>query len=120
MELCKKYCRTDTRITLIHKEINGGQSEGRNLGIEWFSGNYSTILKNPKTRESLYQFEISRKNPYGITSVFRSKKAFAGDVEAAMFSALQVDYLLFLDSDNAWMPELVQECLNCAKGVDML
>ena len=38
LELCKKYCRADTRITLIHKEYNGGLSEGRNLGIEWFSG----------------------------------------------------------------------------------
>ena len=120
LELCKKYYRADTRITLIHKEYNGGLSEGRNLGIEWFSGDYSTKLQNPKTRESLYQFEISGENPYGITNIFRSKKAFVGDVEASAFNAPSIDYLLFLDSSDAWNPELVQECIKHTKSVELV
>ena len=120
LELCKKYCRADTRITLIHREYNGGLSESCNIGIEWFSGNYATKLQNPKTRESLYQFEISGENPYGITNIFRSKKAFVGDVEASAFNAPSIDYLLFLDSDDVWNPELVQECVKHAKGTELV
>ena len=37
LEICKKYCRSDVRITLIHKQYNGGVSELRNAAIEWFS-----------------------------------------------------------------------------------
>ena len=54
LEICKKYCRSDARITLIHKQYNGGVSEARNVAIEWFSikRGFYTLL-NPKTRESL-------------------------------------------------------------------
>ena len=37
LEICKKYCRSDVRITLIHKQYNSGMSEARNVAIEWFS-----------------------------------------------------------------------------------
>ena len=37
LEICKKYCRSDVRITLIHKHYNSGMSEARNVAIQWFS-----------------------------------------------------------------------------------
>ena len=66
LEICKKYCRSDVRITLIHKQYNGGLSETRNAAIEWFSvggGGIFYTLENPKTRESLYAFTAQGENP---------------------------------------------------------
>ena len=38
LEICKQYCKSDARVTFIHKQYNGGLSETRNVAIEWFSG----------------------------------------------------------------------------------
>ena len=122
LEICKKYCRSDVRITLIHKQYNGGLSETRNAAIEWFSiGKYFYALENPKTRESLYAFSVKGENPYKITRIYKAKKLFkGGDVEAYSFCAPRIDYLIFLDSDDTWKQELVQECLQCAQGMDIV
>ena len=52
LEICKKYCRSDVRITLIHKQYNSGMSEARNVAIEWFSvgggGAFFILLRIPK------------------------------------------------------------------------
>ena len=122
LEICKKYCRSDVRITLIHKQYNGGLSETRNAAIEWFSiGKYFYTLQNPKTRESLYAFSVKGENPYKITRIYKAKKLFkGGDVEAYSFCAPRIDYLVFLDSDDTWKQELVQECLQCAQGMDIV
>ena len=122
LEICKKYCRSDVRITLIHKQYNGGLSETRNAAIEWFSiGKYFYTLQNPKTRESLYAFSVKGENPYKITRIYKAKKLFkGGDVEAYSFCAPRIDYLIFLDSDDTWKQELVQECLQCAQGMDIV
>lgn len=121
LEICKKYCRSDVRITLIHKQYNGGVSEARNVAIEWFSiGKYFYTLQNPKTRESLYSFSVKGENPYKITRIYKAKKLFKGDAEAYSFCAPRIDYVVFLDSDDTWKQELVQECLQCAQGMDVV
>lgn len=118
LELLKKFARADMRVSVIHKDYNGGVSESRNLGIEWFSGEYTCAVENLKTKSHLLSFNVSGYNPYGITKIYKSKKFFAkGDNH---FNAPRIDYILFLDSDDVWRENLVEECLKHANGIDVV
>ncbi|EAL4156536.1 glycosyltransferase family 2 protein, partial [Campylobacter jejuni] len=74
--IAKEYTLKDERFILFDKK-NGGLSSARNVGIEYFSGEY--ILKN-KTQiletNSLIEFNIEGNNPYEIYTVYKSYKAF--------------------------------------------
>ncbi|MCI5969435.1 glycosyltransferase family 2 protein [Helicobacter sp.] len=123
LELLKKFARADVRVSVIHKEYNGGISECRNVGVEWFAGSYACEVENPSTREALYGFRVKGENPYKITRLHKSKKAFAkGAFEfgGGGFIAPKIDYILFLDSDDVWKENLVWECLKRANGVDVV
>lgn len=39
-KLCDQFCEKDSRVSVIHKEINQGLAEARNTGIEYASGKY--------------------------------------------------------------------------------
>ena len=42
-DVCKRFCKTDKRIKLVHKK-NGGLSSARNLGIELCVGEFITFI----------------------------------------------------------------------------
>lgn len=118
LELLKKFARLDSRVSVIHKDYNGGLSECRNVGIEWFKGDYSCQIENPNTRETLFGFGVIGANPYGITTIYKSKKFF--NKGKSDFSAPKIDYILFLDSDDTWKENLVEECMKHAEGMDIV
>ncbi|WP_180379508.1 glycosyltransferase family 2 protein [Campylobacter lanienae] len=95
LDIAKDYAKNDPRITIINKQ-NGGQLSARNAGIEYFSGEYS--LEYCKNIDGLEEYNIKCNNPLNIYNILNQNKINV---------VSQIDYLIFLDSDDYW--EL--ECL---------
>lgn len=59
VEIAKSYCLNDSRFILIDKKINEGQSEARNVGLNFLKGDFSFQKqdKNQYTILEIPQFE---------------------------------------------------------------
>ncbi|EHN8266325.1 glycosyltransferase family 2 protein, partial [Campylobacter jejuni] len=110
----------DKRFILFDKE-NGGLSSARNVGIEYFSGEYK--LKNITTQikeNSLIEFNIEGNNPYEIYTVYKSYKAFNNEKDLGNFTYPNIDYIIFLDSDDYWELNCIEECVPRMDGVEVV
>ncbi|WP_291952572.1 glycosyltransferase family 2 protein [Campylobacter sp.] len=120
LNIAKEYTLKDERFILFDKE-NGGQSTARNVGIEYFSGEYK--LKNITTqinKNSLIEFELSDSNPYNIYKAYKSPKAFNNEKDLTNFSYPIIDYIIFLDSDDYWELNCIEECVPRMEGVEIV
>ncbi|EAH6869476.1 glycosyltransferase family 2 protein [Campylobacter lari] len=118
--IAKEYTLKDKRITLFDKK-NGGQSTARNVGIEYFSGEYKLKNKTQTLKEnSLIEFNIEGNNPYEIYTVYKSYKAFNDEQDLTNFTYPIIDYIIFLDSDDYWELNCIEECVPRMEGVDVL
>ncbi|TDJ87591.1 glycosyltransferase family 2 protein [Campylobacter volucris] len=120
LNIAKEYTLKDERITLFDKE-NGGLSSARNVGIEYFSGEYK--LKNITTQikeNSLIEFNIDGNNPYNIYRVYKSYKAFNNEQDLINFTYPIIDYIIFLDSDDYWELNCIEECVPRMDGVEVV
>lgn len=108
LDIAKDYAKNDPRITIINKQ-NGGQSSARNVGIEYFSGEYS--LTYHQNTDGLHEHYIKGNNPLNIYNILNQNKINV---------APQIDYLIFLDSDDYWELECIEECVNRMVGVDIV
>ncbi|MFG5131659.1 glycosyltransferase family 2 protein [Campylobacter lari] len=120
LNIAKEYTLKDKRITLFDKK-NGGQSSARNVGIEYFSGEYKLKNKTQTLKEnSLIEFNIEGNNPYEIYTVYKSYKAFNNEQDLISFTYPIIDYIIFLDSDDYWELNCIEECVPRMDGVDVL
>ncbi|EOB0540048.1 glycosyltransferase family 2 protein [Campylobacter coli] len=120
LNIAKEYTLKDKRITLFDKK-NGGQSTARNVGIEYFSGEYKLKNKTQTIKEnSLIEFNIEGNNPYEIYTVYKSYKAFNDEKDLTKFTYPIIDYIIFLDSDDYWELNCIEECVPRMDGVDVL
>ncbi|HFP7510272.1 TPA: glycosyltransferase family 2 protein [Campylobacter jejuni] len=120
LNIAKEYTLKDKRITLFDKK-NGGQSTARNVGIEYFSGEYKLKNKTQTLKEnSLIEFNIEGNNPYEIYTVYKSYKAFNDEQDLTNFTYPIIDYIIFLDSDDYWELNCTEECVPRMDGVDVL
>ncbi|MBX2336581.1 glycosyltransferase family 2 protein, partial [Campylobacter coli] len=95
LNIAKEYTLKDKRITLFDKK-NGGQSTARNVGIEYFSGEYKLKNKTQTIKEnSLIEFNIEGNNPYEIYTVYKSYKAFNNEQDLTSFTYPIIDYIIF-------------------------
>ncbi|TXE87453.1 glycosyltransferase family 2 protein, partial [Campylobacter volucris] len=120
LKIAKEYTLKDERFILFDKE-NGGQSTARNVGIEYFSGEYK--LKNITTQikeNSLIEFELDGNNPYNIYKVYKSYKAFNNEQDLINFTYPIIDYIIFLDSDDYWELNCIEECVPRMDGVEIV
>lgn len=120
LNIAKEYTLKDERITLFDKE-NGGQSTARNVGIEYFSGEYK--FKNITTQikeNSLIEFELDGNNPYNIYKVYKSYKAFNNKKDLTHFTYPIINYIIFLDSDDYWELNCIEECVPRMDWVEVL
>lgn len=108
LNIAKEYAKNDPRFTIINKQ-NGGQSSARNIGIEYFSGEYS--LKYCQNIDGLEKYNIKGNNPLQIYNILNQNKINA---------IPQIDYLIFLDSDDYWQLECIEECVSRMDGVDIV
>ncbi|EAJ0329791.1 glycosyltransferase, partial [Campylobacter lari] len=120
LNIAKEYTLKDKRITLFDKK-NGGQSTARNVGIEFFSGEYKLKNKIQTIKEnSLIEFNIEGNNPYEIYTVYKSYKAFNNEQDLINFTYPIIDYIIFLDSDDYWELNCIEECVPRMDGVDVV
>ncbi|MCV3430664.1 glycosyltransferase [Campylobacter lari] len=120
LNIAKEYTLKDKRITLFDKK-NGGLSSARNVGIEYFSGEYKLKNKTQTIKEnSLIEFNIEGNNPYEIYTVYKSYKAFNNEQDLTSFTYPSIDYIIFLDSDDYWELNCIEECVPRMDGVDVL
>ncbi|EAL7742989.1 TPA: glycosyltransferase family 2 protein, partial [Campylobacter coli] len=118
--IAKEYTLKDKRITLFDKK-NGGQSSARNVGIEYFSGEYKLKNKTQTIKEnSLIEFNIEGNNPYEIYTVYKSYKAFNDEQDLTNFTYPIIDYIIFLDSDDYWELNCIEECVPRMDGVEVV
>ncbi|MCR6573840.1 glycosyltransferase family 2 protein [Campylobacter insulaenigrae] len=114
LNIAKEYTLKDERFILFDKE-NGGLSSARNVGIEYFSGEYK--LQSTNTENDLIEFNVEN-NHYNIYKAYKSSKAFNNNLEN--FSHPLIDYIIFLDSDNSWELNCIEECVNKMSNVEVL
>ncbi|TWO27227.1 glycosyltransferase [Campylobacter insulaenigrae] len=114
LNIAKEYTLKDERFILFDKE-NGGLSSARNVGIEYFSGEYK--LQSINTENDLIEFDVEN-NHYNIYKAYKSSKAFNNNLEN--FSHPLIDYIIFLDSDNSWELNCIEECVNKMSNVEVL
>ncbi|XAK36379.1 glycosyltransferase family 2 protein [Campylobacter coli] len=120
LNIAKEYTLKDKRITLFDKK-NGGQSTARNVGIEYFSGEYKLKNKTQSIKEnSLIEFNIEGNNPYEIYTVYKSYKAFNNEKDLTKFTYPIIDYIIFLDSDDYWELSCIEECVPRMDGVEVV
>ncbi|EAJ5919657.1 glycosyltransferase family 2 protein, partial [Campylobacter jejuni] len=120
LNIAKEYTLKDKRITLFDKK-NGGLSSARNVGIEYFNGEYKLKNKTQTIKEnSLIEFNIEGNNPYEIYTVYKSYKAFNNEQDLTNFTYPIIDYIIFLDSDDYWELNCIEECVPRMDGVDVV
>ncbi|HEG3943458.1 TPA: glycosyltransferase family 2 protein [Campylobacter jejuni] len=120
LNIAKEYTLKDKRIILFDKK-NSGLSSARNVGIEYFSGEYKLKNKTQTIKEnSLIEFNIEGNNPYEIYTVYKSYKAFNNEQDLTNFTYPIIDYIIFLDSDDYWELNCIEECVPRMDGVDVV
>ncbi|EAK0804595.1 glycosyltransferase family 2 protein [Campylobacter lari] len=120
LNIAKEYTLKDKRITLFDKK-NGGLSSARNVAIEYFSGEYKLKNKTQTIKEnSLIEFNIEGNNPYEIYTVYKSYKAFNNEQDLTNFTYPIIDYIIFLDSDDYWELNCIEECVPRMDGVEVV
>ncbi|EHB2862421.1 glycosyltransferase family 2 protein, partial [Campylobacter coli] len=120
LSIAKEYTLKDKRITLFDKK-NGGQSSARNVGIEYFSGEYKLKNKTQTIKEnSLIEFNLEDNNPYEIYTVYKSYKAFNNEKDLTKFTYPNIDYIIFLDPDDYWRLDAVEQCVIRCQDVDLI
>ncbi|ELZ2672183.1 glycosyltransferase family 2 protein [Campylobacter jejuni] len=113
LNIAKEYTLKDKRIILFDKK-NGGLSSTRNVGIEYFSGEYET--QYIEKENELNVFKIIGDNPQNIYKIYKYKNALASD----KLEISKIDYIIFLDSDNYWELNCIEECVVRMQNVDVL
>ncbi|ECQ7389601.1 glycosyltransferase family 2 protein [Campylobacter jejuni] len=120
LNIAKEYTLKDKRITLFDKE-NGGLSSARNIGIEYFSGEYKLKNKTQHIKEnSLIEFQLDGNNPYNIYKAYKSSQAFNNEKDLTNFTYPNIDYIIFLDSDDYWELNCIEECVPRMDGVEVV
>ncbi|OOX93755.1 hypothetical protein BOO83_08450 [Campylobacter coli] len=120
LSIAKEYTLKDKRITLFDKK-NGGQSSARNVGIEYFSGEYKFKNKTQAIKEnSLIEFNLEGNNLYEIYTVYKSYKAFNNEKDLVNFTYPNIDYIIFLDPDDYWRLDTIEQCITRCKNVDLI
>ncbi|HBK1802576.1 TPA: glycosyltransferase, partial [Campylobacter jejuni] len=121
LNIAKEYTLKDERFILFDKE-NGGQSTARNVGIEFFSKEYDFKNITQELKEnSLVEFKLDNEdNPYNIYKIYKSSNFFKNKDELLNFKAPDIDYIIFLDSDDYWELNCIEECVPRMDGVEVV
>ncbi|MBK1992427.1 glycosyltransferase family 2 protein [Campylobacter sp. 2018MI35] len=118
--IAKEYTLKDERLILFDKK-NGGHSSAKNVGIEYFSGEYTFKNKTQiLEKNSLIEFNIEGDNPYEIYRVYKSCKAFKTTKDLTNFIYPSIDYIIFLDSDDYWELDCIEKCVSRMNGINVL
>ncbi|HDZ5087819.1 TPA: glycosyltransferase family 2 protein [Campylobacter jejuni] len=112
LNIAKKYALKDERIIIIDKK-NGGLSSARNTGIDFFAQRYNFQFE--KENQGLLEFKIVGDNSLNIYSVYKKDTKINQN-----FKIPKVDYIIFLDSDDFWKLNCIEECVKRINNVDIV
>lgn len=121
LNIAKEYALKDKRITLFDKK-NGGQSTARNVGIEYFSGEFcfGVVDNNFKTNGDLVEFCIKNQNDRNIYKIYKSSIFFKNEEEILNFKNPSIDFIVFIDPDDYWSLNCIEECVKRSNGMDIV
>ncbi|HEG3340447.1 TPA: glycosyltransferase [Campylobacter jejuni] len=122
LNIAKEYTLKDERFILFDKE-NGGQSTARNVGIEYFSGDFCFNIINEELqvdKHQLVEFSIKNNNSRAIRKIYKSSNYFANKKEAINFKNPNIDFIVFLDPDDYWTLDCIEECVKRSDNVDIV
>lgn len=122
LNIAKEYALKDERF-IIFDIKNSGQSTARNVGIEYFEGNFcfnivSKELQNNK--EYLVEFFVKNNNSHAINKIYKSSNCFVNEEEMINFKNPNIDFIVFLDPDDYWTLDCVEECIKRSDNVDVV
>ncbi|EAH8202207.1 glycosyltransferase family 2 protein, partial [Campylobacter lari] len=66
------------------------------------------------------EFNIEGNNPYEIYTIYKSYKAFNNEQDLTSFTYPIIDYIIFLDSDDYWELNCIEECVPRMDGVEVV
>ncbi|EJN4902086.1 glycosyltransferase family 2 protein, partial [Campylobacter jejuni] len=70
---------------------------------------------------SLVEFKLDNEdNPYNIYKIYKSSNFFKNKDELLNFKAPDIDYIIFLDSDDYWELNCIEECVPRMDGVEVV
>lgn len=105
LELVKAFIQKDRRIVCLHKTKNEGSAMSRNAGIEYFVNAGGGDLEARKEGDLCFY-------KLGLSTLIKHQDHN---------NACSISHIIFLDSDDVWNPNLLQECLRVAKrGIDIV
>ncbi|MBF7044554.1 glycosyltransferase family 2 protein [Campylobacter volucris] len=113
LNIAKEYTLKDERITLFDKE-NGGLSSARNTGIEFFYKEYDLSFIGKEDDFGI--FEIINHNLQKVKKIYKNQNAIKNNT----LEIPNIDYIIFLDSDNFWKLDCIDECVKKMSNVDVL
>ncbi|EJG4437559.1 glycosyltransferase family 2 protein, partial [Campylobacter jejuni] len=61
-----------------------------------------------------------KNNPYNIYKIYKSSNFFKNKDELLNFKAPDIDYIIFLDSDDYWELNCIEECVPRMDGVEVV
>ena len=101
LDIAKEYVKKDSRFVLLDKE-NGGQSQARNVGIDYFANN----LEIGGGQQANF-------NPYNIKQIYTYKNLNSSLRDSTItIIPPKVSYLIFLDPDDYWEKDCLQSCID--------
>ncbi len=59
-------------------------------------------------------------NPYNIYKAYKSSQAFNNEKDLTNFTYPNIDYIIFLDSDDYWELNCIEECVPRMDGVEVV
>ncbi|HEB9328844.1 TPA: glycosyltransferase [Campylobacter coli] len=122
LNIAKEYTLKDERFILFDKE-NGGQSTARNVGIEYFSGDFCFDAINKELqidKHQLVEFSIKNDNLRAINKIYKSSKYFTNKEKTIYLENPDIDFIVFLDPDDYWALDCIEECVKRSDNVDIV
>lgn len=118
LNIAKEYTLKDKRFILIDKE-NSGQSTARNVGIEYFAGelDFKCVQREEK---DFIAFEIQGQNSRHIRRIYKSVTFFHNEEEKFQFKNPSIDFIMFLDPDDYWSLDCIEECIKRSENMDIV
>ena len=117
------YAKQDSRITILQKEVNHYLGAGLNAAILYLKDAYTLEFSAKDSTDTLACFEITNANPYGV-KLYKAKDSFTRDSKTHSQSdftlnAPKVSHIAFMDSDDFWKPNFLEECFNAIGDADI-